>query len=105
MSVFLCIICLIWLAFVQQKLDKISRSIDYLLKASANLDKPKPVASVEPVEKMQEAVEVPKTEEKTEQIIEQNNVEPVTLPDETPVSNTELVAVRKIIDEPKKNLE
>lgn len=105
MSVFLCIICLIWLAFVQQKLDKISRSIDYLLKASANLDKPKTVASVEPVEKMQEAVEVPKTEEKTEQIIEQNNVESVTLSDETPVSNTETVAVRKIIDEPKNDFE
>lgn len=32
MSVFLGIICLIWLAFVQQKLDKVSRTLDFLAK-------------------------------------------------------------------------
>lgn len=32
MSVFLCVICIIWLAFVQQKLDKVSRTLDCLVK-------------------------------------------------------------------------
>ncbi len=36
MSVLLCVICLIWLAFIQQKLDGISKSVDFLLK---NLEK------------------------------------------------------------------
>lgn len=32
MSVFLCVICIIWLAFIQQKLDKVSRNLDFLTK-------------------------------------------------------------------------
>lgn len=55
MSVFLFIVCLIWLAFVQQKLDKISRTIDYLLSSSVQVEKTENTKthSVEPVQSVQ----------------------------------------------------